>query len=89
MRFEDRDRQMLAVALTTLKQNRFGTWRALAEALDTAQGTLHAVCKGMAGSMALVYRVARVAGVPVDVILTGKIVAADRCRECGQPLVSK
>jgi len=86
MRFSDAHRHMLAVAITSLKQSRFGTWRALAEALDMPQGTLHQVCAGRAGSMALAYRVAALAGVPLDVLLTGKIVAADRCRECGQPL---
>jgi transcriptional regulator with XRE-family HTH domain len=85
-RFSDEQRRMLGVALKTLKEARYGTWRALADALQMPQGTLSQVMCGTTGSMAMAYRVAVLAGVPVEVILSGKITVVGRCPECGQPM---
>ncbi len=82
-RFSDRDRQMLAIALRALK-NQYGTWWRLAEAMKVAVGTLHQVTAGKSGSMGMVVRAATLAHIPVEVLLSGRIDAANRCPTCGQ-----
>jgi hypothetical protein len=85
-RFSDRDRQMLVIALRALKMERFGTWWRLAQAMKVAEGTLHQVAKGKSGSMGMAVRAAAIAGVPVEVLLSGRIRSANRCPACNQVL---
>jgi|SRR5271157_2905085 len=85
-RFSDHDRQMLVVALRMLKNERYGTWWRLAEAMRVAEGTLHQVVVGKAGSMGMSVRAAALAGVPVEVLLTGQIRSANRCPTCNRVL---
>jgi hypothetical protein len=88
-RFSDHDRRMLAVALRALKTERYGTWWRLAEAMRVAEGTLHQVTTGKSGSMGMAVRAAALAGVPVEVLLTGQIRSANRCPACNQVLMTK
>jgi hypothetical protein len=70
----------LANARTAIRflQTRFRGGRLLAKALQCDRTTLR-----QPASPAMVFRVARLAGVGVDDVLTGKYPPADTCPHCG------
>lgn len=70
------------IALRFLR-TRCGTWAALAQALGSSLGTVvHAGTKQCV-SASLAVRVARLAGVPVDDVLTGRYPPEGICPHCG------
>jgi DNA-binding XRE family transcriptional regulator len=82
----DDERRLLRAAIKNLRV-RLGSWRALSEAVGLSENTLRGIAKGADfGSVKVALKVARVARIPVDVLLAGRIVPADRCPTCGQPL---
>ena len=78
------ERQHLRAALKNLRR-RLGSWPAVAEAVGVDVGTLHhaAGARGTRGGLALAVRAAKVARVPVEAMLSGKLADADRCPTCG------
>ena len=58
---------------------RMGDWRAVAKALHVSKATCI-----RAPSPILAFRLARLVGVPVDDLLSGKYPPADVCPHCGQ-----
>lgn len=70
-------------------RGRFGSWERVAEALrsrlNTVSGVVH---QGRAVSAGLAIRTARLAGVAIDDVLSGKYPPAGACPHCGHiPLV--
>jgi hypothetical protein len=84
-RFSDEDRERLGVALRNLRW-RFGTWVRLADAIGVTPGVLTRILSGRGGSLAIVVRTARAAGVSVERLLSPTMSSADRCPSCGQPV---
>ncbi|NUQ78023.1 MAG: transcriptional regulator [Polyangiaceae bacterium] len=65
-------------------RNAFGSWSALAAAMDVRITTLMAAARGAYNvSAALLVRASRASGLSIGDLL-GKPIAADRCRACGQ-----
>ncbi|WP_437574627.1 helix-turn-helix domain-containing protein [Sorangium sp. So ce887] len=61
-----------------------GTWSCLAEILGVSRSTIRNIVKGHdGGSLAMAMRAAKAAGVPVEQLLGG-LVVADRCPSCGR-----
>ena len=77
------ERPHFVAALRGLRRA-FGTWGALATALQVRTNTLESAatmdCKG---GLALAVRVAQLAGIPVEAMLKGTIVEAGTCPTCG------
>lgn len=64
---------------------RIGHWKATAKALGFSPHTIRHVDHGEKNvSAALALRVARLAGAPVDDVLTGKYPPAGTCPHCGR-----
>lgn len=64
---------------------RCGGWDSLSTLLRLSRTTIrHVVEKGRAPSPMLTFRVARLAGVPIDDVLAGKFPPAGTCPHCGQ-----
>jgi hypothetical protein len=62
-----------------------GTWRILAKALGFEAATMRNVRKGIKGvSIAMAYRVSRVAGVAFDDVVTGRWPVLGTCPHCGR-----
>jgi len=62
----------------------FGTWDATAKALACRRNAIHRVNAGSrAVTASMAFRVARIAGVGVDEVLTGKYPPAGVCPHCG------
>ncbi len=74
------------VALRYLR-DRIGTIDTLAKALRFRRSTIADVLGGAGVSASLAFRVARLAGVAVDDVVSGKFPPA--CPQCGQPLPEK
>lgn len=64
-------------------RTRFGAWAAVSQALQFKESTLANVMAGHPASASMAIRVARLAGVPVDDVLTGKYPAPGTCPHCG------
>jgi hypothetical protein len=63
---------------------RAGGWKSLAPALGFEPRQMEKICSGeKAVSPKMVLRVARLAGVPVDDLLTGKFPSPGACPHCG------
>jgi hypothetical protein len=63
---------------------RCGGWEPLAKALRFKSTTLHKATSGArAVSASVAFRVARLGGVPVDDVLTGRFPGPDTCPHCG------
>jgi hypothetical protein len=74
-----------ALAALRFLRGRVGTWRMLAKALGFEAVTLRNVRKGInEASIALAYRVSRVAGVAFDDIVTGRWPVKGTCPHCGR-----
>jgi uncharacterized Zn finger protein (UPF0148 family) len=54
--------------------------------MGMARASLIAVLTGRGGSMMMAVRAANVAGIPVETILSGALLVANRCPHCGQQL---
>jgi hypothetical protein len=65
---------------------RIGTWEAVAAALNTKWSTLKTAKGTGTVSASMAFRVARVAGVTVDDVLTGRYAPDGVCPHCGEPL---
>ncbi len=65
---------------------RLGTWDAVAAALDAHPKTLELARTRGGVSASMTFRVARVAGVGVDDILSGKYAPDGVCPNCGEKL---
>lgn len=82
-----REAQANVMAALRVLCRRFGSWAALAEAMGTTKATLQTV-RSPVGSRrigaGLALRAARVAGVPVDDILTGAWPRPGACPCCGR-----
>ena len=78
------EKQHLRATLHNLRRS-FGTWGQLAAAVGVSVNVLtHAAAdRTPRGSIALAYRVAKVASMSVESILSGTIATADRCPTCG------
>jgi hypothetical protein len=63
---------------------RAGGWKAMAPVLGFKKKTLTNVSEGRAVSANMAFRVARLAGVPVDDLLTGKFPLPGACAHCGR-----
>jgi len=64
---------------------RVGTWRLLARALGFEASTLKNVRKGVNRvSINMVYKVARLAGVPFDDVTSGRYPVKGTCPHCGR-----
>lgn len=73
-------------ALRVLR-HRYGTWRGLAKAMQMPLKTLERIIAGKGGRQVpagLAVRTAKVAGVPVDDILSGAFPGARACPVCGR-----
>jgi len=71
------EEQAHALAALRFLRSRVGTWRMLAKALGFEPCSLRNVRKGLkAPSIALAYRVSRVAGVAFDDVVAGRFVIA-------------
>ena len=78
----------LAASLQNLRRA-FGTWACLAEAMGIRESLLSAAGsprKGKGGSPALALRAAKVSGMSVEAVLSGKLTAAGQCEACGARL---
>lgn len=64
-------------------RTRCGTWDAMAKALHCKDSSLAHVMRRRPPSASLAIRVARLAGVPVDDVLTGKYPTPGTCPYCG------
>lgn len=64
-------------------RTRFGGWERLGQALHITARTLAYISEGNAPSAGLAFRLARLAGVPVDDVATGKYPPAGTCPYCG------
>jgi len=63
---------------------RYGTWKDLARAMGVGKNQLKLVMgERAAPSAGLALRAAKVAGVPVEDVLTGKLAEPERCPTCG------
>ena len=81
--------RLLRAALRNLRL-KHGTWKALAALMGVSANSLWGISKGRDfGSMKIAVKAARLAGVPLTVLLGGKIVSADTCPTCGQVLPPK
>ncbi len=60
-----------------------GGWTAVAKALHSKDSTVMNAAKGRPPSASLAIRIARMVGVPVDDVLTGKYPAPGTCPYCG------
>lgn len=76
------ERQHLGAALQNLRRA-FGTWACLADAMGVPVVTLKSHGGGKRAGVGLALRTARVAGVPVESILSGSITLAGCCPTCG------
>lgn len=78
------ERQRLAAALRGLRA-RMGTWQRVAAAMGVAARSIAGVACGMhRGTAAMVLLTARVGGTTVERILSGELIAADKCPHCGR-----
>lgn len=70
---------------TALKflRTRAGRWEHLAKAMRLSEGTLANVLSGKAVTPLVAFRVARLAKVSVDDVLTGRFPAPGTCPHCG------
>ena len=64
-------------------RTRSGRWEHLAKALRLSEGTLSNVISGKTVSPLVAFRVARLAKVAVDDVLTGRFPAPGTCPYCG------
>lgn len=64
-------------------RNRCGGWAPVAKVLHIDCSTLSCVMSGKSVSAGLAFRVARIASVPVDDVVTGKYPAPGTCPYCG------
>jgi hypothetical protein len=64
-------------------RNRCGGWAPLGKALHIGESTLAHIVKGRTASPTLAFRVARLGGVTVDDVLTGRFPAPGTCPHCG------
>jgi hypothetical protein len=79
------DEQMNARKLIDFLLIRFGGWVLLCKALHCSRTNLTDVLAGRADvSPGLVFRMARVAGVPIDDVIRGRYPASDMCPHCGR-----
>lgn len=81
----DLSREEQARIRTALKflRIRFEGWEPLAKALRFRRDSLSVVAHGGAVTASLTFRVARLVGVGVDDLLTGKYPHPDACPHCG------
>lgn len=86
--FTAEQRARLREALRGLRA-RYGTYVRLAQAMGIAPGTISTVLSGRGGSYMMAARAAHLAGVPVETILHGVPMSADKCPTCGQKLPEK
>lgn len=79
------EEQAHTLAALRYLRDRVGTWRVLAKALGFEPATLRNVRKGLkAPSIAVAYRVSRVAGVAFDDVVTGRYPVKGTCPHCGR-----
>jgi hypothetical protein len=86
--FTPEQRARLASVLRNLWR-RYGTYKKVAEAMGMSIAALHLTLSGRGGSMMMAVRAAHLAGIPVDTIIYGTVLATDRCAHCGQKLPEK
>ena len=78
-------RERVATTLRNLHRLH-GPWKVVAGEMGFSVKTIMAVLSGRKGSMALAVRVAELAHIPVERLLTGGISDATVCPHCGQKL---
>lgn len=79
------EEQAHTLAALRYLRGRVGTWRMLAKALGFEAVTLRNVRKGInEPSIALAYRVSRLAGVAFDDVVTGRWPVLGTCTRCGR-----
>ncbi len=79
------DEQANTLAALRYLRARVGTWRMLAKALGLEPCSLRNVRKGCKNpSIALAYRVSRVAGVGFDDVVSGRWPVLGTCPHCGR-----
>jgi len=82
----DGERRRLRASVKNLHL-KWGTWAALASALEVPKPTLMGIAYGTDyGSVEFAAKVATIAGIPLRALLDGRVGPADRCPECGQLL---
>jgi hypothetical protein len=80
----DAERKQLRVLLRNLHRH-FGSWPCLAEAMGVRWRALSSIASGKRrGSPGILLRAARIAGLPVERVLSGKLDLAGRCPTCGR-----
>ena len=62
---------------------RFGTWEMVAKALRFKRKTIQEAVYGATVSASVAFRVARVAGTPIDDLLAGRFPPKGTCPHCG------
>ena len=65
---------------------RMGTWDSVYAALDTDSRAVRGMINGKEVTPTVTFRVARIAGVGVDAVLTGQYAPANVCPHCGNEL---
>jgi CelD/BcsL family acetyltransferase involved in cellulose biosynthesis len=88
LRLTDDQRASLYRALQGLRR-KFGTWDRLAAEMGMCTSALVKVPQRRCGSFAMAVQAARVAGVPVELLLSGGVRDAADCPTCGQRLAGK
>jgi hypothetical protein len=79
-----KERRLLRAALKGLR-HRLGGWRHVSEAIGVPTNTLWGVSRGTDfGSMGIAQKVARLIGVPVTILLEGRLISTELCPTCGQ-----
>ncbi|MGH7294243.1 MAG: hypothetical protein ACRELB_04895 [Polyangiaceae bacterium] len=78
----DKEQTHVRTALKFLR-TRCGTWAALSKALRFGEDTTAAIVRGRVVSPLVAFRVARLARVGVDDVITGKYPPAGACPHCG------
>jgi hypothetical protein len=82
------ERARLANAIRGLRRL-YGTYKRVAEEMGLRPESLTEVLSGHHGSYMMAVRAAHLAGLPVETILYGTVVATDRCPTCKQKLPEK
>lgn len=81
---DDAERANVGAAMRVLKAKR-GNWKALARALRVSIMIMNRLAQGHTKPTAgLALRLAKLAGVPVEDVLSGKYAKAEVCPHCGQ-----
>jgi hypothetical protein len=81
-------RGRLSAALNGLHA-RYGTWRAVANAIGLSESAVTKVRYGSCGSMAMVVRAAELLRIPVERLLDGELADASKCPYCGQTVAGR